>query len=85
MINRSLAIAIKARLNVPRAKRALAMARAWIGDISPPEVLTYTELETAQRFISGHAIFMRHWMEYWKDIEAEDSAVRGRVGLLPLG
>lgn len=68
----------------PQARRALEMARGWIGTISPREVLTYTEIETTRHFVAGHAIFMRNWMEYWKDVEAADSAVRGRVGMAPL-
>lgn len=67
-----------------RARRALAMARAWIGDISPPEVLSYTEIESARHFVTGHAIFMRNWMEYWNDVEAADSAVRGKVAMVPI-
>lgn len=71
-------------VNNPRAQRALEMARGWIGTISPREVLTYSEIETKRHFVAGHAIFMRNWMEYWKDVEAVDSAVKGRVGMVPL-
>ena len=71
-------------INNPQARRALAMARDWIGTISPRTVLTYSEIETTQDFVAGHAIFMRNWMEYWKDVEAPDSAVKGRVGMVPL-
>jgi len=71
-------------INNPQARQALEMARGWIGTISPPEVLSYTEFESSRRFVSGQAIFMRNWMEYWKNVEAPGSAVRGKVGMAPV-
>ncbi|MBK1648293.1 hypothetical protein CKO36_06685 [Rhabdochromatium marinum] len=71
-------------INNPQARQALHRARAWIGTISPPEVLDETEMDSIQRFRAGEAIFMRNWMEYWAHLEEADSPVRGRVGLAPL-
>lgn len=71
-------------INNAQARRALEMARNWIGSISPPEVLTYTEVDALWKFAAGHAIFMRNWTEYWKDVEAPDSAVKGRVAMVAL-
>lgn len=71
-------------INNPQARQALSRARAWIGEISPPQVLEETELESMQRFRAGEAIFMRNWMEYWAQLDEADSPVQGRVGMAPL-
>jgi hypothetical protein len=67
-------------VNNPQAQRALEMARGWIGTISPREVLAYSEIETARHFVTGRAIFMRNWMEYWKDVEARRLGGEGAGG-----
>jgi trehalose/maltose transport system substrate-binding protein len=71
-------------INNPQAHAALKMAQQWLGTISPPEVLTYTEAETALRFRAGHAIFMRNWVEYWSNVNDVGSPVRGVTAIAPI-
>ena len=69
------------------ARSALREAATWINDISPPGVLNYAEEEARALFQSGHAVFMRNWPYAWALANAQDSPVRGRVGIaaLPVG
>jgi trehalose/maltose transport system substrate-binding protein len=70
-----------------RAAEALALARSWIGGIAPEGVLNYAEEESRGVFQSGNAVFMRNWPYAWPLSQAEDSAIRGKVGVsaLPRG
>jgi trehalose/maltose transport system substrate-binding protein len=74
-------------VNNPNAAQALAEARSWIGKITPVGVLNYTEEESRGVFQSGNAVFMRNWPYAWPLLNAEDSPVRGKVGVavLPRG
>jgi trehalose/maltose transport system substrate-binding protein len=63
------------------AAEVLAMARGWIGRITPIGVLNYTEEEARGVFQSGNAVFMRNWPYAWPLLNAEDSPVRGRVAV----
>jgi len=74
-------------VNNPYAVQALALARSWIGKITPLGVLNYAEEEARGVFQSGNAVFMRNWPYAWPLLNAEDSPVRGRVGVavLPRG
>jgi trehalose/maltose transport system substrate-binding protein len=74
-------------VNNPRAAQALALARSWVGTITPVGVLNYAEEEARGVFQSGNAVFMRNWPYAWPLLNAEDSPVRGRVGVavLPRG
>lgn len=82
-------IAANGRITVdnPDARFALQRASDWIEIISPHAVLTSTETETLEQFAAGNAAFMRHWPYAWEELNAEDSRVRGKVGvaLLPKG
>ncbi len=82
-------IAANGRVTVdnPDARFALQRAGDWIEIISPQSVLASTESETLQQFAAGNAAFMRHWPYAWEELNAEDSRVRGKVGvaLLPKG
>lgn len=71
----------------PRAAVALAEAAGWIGTIAPFGVLNYAEEETRAVFQPGNAVFMRNWPYAWPLLNAEDSPVRGKVGVavLPRG
>jgi trehalose/maltose transport system substrate-binding protein len=63
------------------------MAAHWVGSISPPSVLSYTESDSLNAFRSGNAAFLRYWSSGYSLSNREDSAVRGRfsVALLPGG
>ena len=64
----------------PQAVQALQLAANWVGRISPTGVLNYAEEEARGVFQSGNAVFMRNWPYAWALLNAEGSAVRGRVG-----
>jgi len=62
------------------ALRALIMP----DQVSPPWVTTADEETARHVFAQGEAIFMRNWPYAWVLLNAEDSPVRGRVGVAPL-
>lgn len=74
----------KVTINNPQAVEALDRARGWIGTISPESVLNYTEEEARGVFQSGNAVFMRNWPYAWSLSQAEDSPVKGKVGVVAL-
>jgi len=48
-------------VNNPHTIRALRMAVRWLGAISPPSVLSYTESDSLNAFRAGNAAFLRYW------------------------
>lgn len=50
--------------------------------ISPPEVTTYTERETATKFQNGEAVFMRNWPFAWAEANAEGSKIRDEFDIV---
>jgi trehalose/maltose transport system substrate-binding protein len=70
----------------PPAIKAINRAADWIGTISPPAVLTYSEAEAREQFEQGHAVFMRHWPRAWHLSQLVES-LKGHVGVsvLPKG
>lgn len=73
-------------VNNEQAAHALRKAAGWVGSISPPTVLLYTESDSLQAFRSGNAAFMRYWSSGYNQI-ANSPGMRGRfdVTLLPCG
>lgn len=71
-------------VNNAAATRALELAKSWVRDISPPGILNYAEEDARGVFQSGNAIFMRNWPYAWALAQAEDSAVKDKVGVAPL-
>ena len=71
----------------PRSVQALTLAASWPERITPLGVLNYAEEEARGVFQSGNAVFMRNWPYAWPLLNAEDSPVRGQVGVavLPRG
>jgi multiple sugar transport system substrate-binding protein len=52
--------------------------------VSPPLVTTTIEEGTRHIFGNGRALFMRNWPYAWNLFNAENSPVRGKVGVAPL-
>lgn len=71
-------------VNNDKAARAFDMAKGWIGTISPKGVLGYKEEESRTVFQNGDALFMRNWPYVWQLSQAEDSPLKGKVGVAPL-
>jgi trehalose/maltose transport system substrate-binding protein len=71
-------------INNPQAAEALDVAAGWIDTIAPEGVLNYSEEEARGVFQSGNAVFMRNWPYAWALGNAEDSAVRGKIGVVAL-
>ena len=69
-------------VNNPQAVKALTMAAAWVGSISPKAVLNYGEEEARGVFQAGNAVFMRNWPYAWALAQKDDSAVKNRVGVV---
>ena len=71
-------------INNPNAVQALEIAASWVGDITPQGVLNYSEEEARGVFQSGNAAFMRNWPYAWPLANAEDSPIKGQVGVASL-
>lgn len=71
-------------VNNPLAVQALLTAKAWIGKISPPQVLDYAEYESRMVFQEGNAVFMRHWPFVWRPANSDDCPVKGKIGTAPI-
>ena len=74
----------KVSVNNPYAGRALETAAKWVGTISPKAVLNFAEEEARGVFQSGNAVFMRNWPYAWSVMSQDGSAVKGKVGVMPL-
>ena len=68
----------------PQAAAGLRQAAGWVDTISPPGILNYAEEESRGVFQAGNAAFMRNWPYAWALAQADDSTVRGKVGVAPL-
>jgi len=71
-------------VNNPAAVAALDEAASWVGNITPQGVLAYQEEEARGVFQAGHAVFMRNWPYAWALANAEDSPIKGKVGVTAL-
>ena len=74
-------------INNDQAVEALNLASTWVGSIAPEGVLNYAEEESRGVFQSGNAVFMRNWPYAWALGNAEDSPIKGKIGVsaLPKG
>src|SRR5262245_22780525 len=52
--------------------------------LSPPGVTTYKEEESRRLFQDGRAVFLRNWAYVWRLAQRDDSAVRGKIGVVPM-
>jgi len=66
------------------AAQALTQAASWVGAITPPGVLNYTEEEARGAFQAGDAVFMRNWPYALTLANRPQSAVAGKIGIAPL-
>ena len=71
-------------INNPQAAQALDKAAGWIGNIVPRGALGYMEEESRAVFQNGDALFMRNWLYAWVLTQDSSSAIKGKVGLMPL-
>ncbi|MBI2900207.1 MAG: ABC transporter substrate-binding protein [Planctomycetes bacterium] len=71
-------------LDRPEAVRALEWFAGTVKTISPEGVTTYQEEEARHAFQEGRAVFMRNWPYAWSRLQQEGSAVRGKVGIVPM-
>ncbi|MEK0085669.1 ABC transporter substrate-binding protein [Benzoatithermus flavus] len=74
----------KVTVDNDKAVRALTWAASTVGTIAPEGVLNYSEEESRGVFQSGNAIFMRNWPYAWALAQAEDSPIKGKIGVVPL-
>lgn len=66
------------------AVKALETARGWVGTISPPGVLSYTEEESRGVWQTGNAVFMRNWPYAYALGNSGDSPVKDKFDVAPL-
>ncbi|MBD2020145.1 ABC transporter substrate-binding protein [Leptolyngbya sp. FACHB-36] len=72
-------------LDKPEAIRAAEFLRSTITEgISPPGVTTYIEEDTRRIFQAGEAVFLRNWPYVWPLANADDSPLKGKVGIMPM-
>jgi trehalose/maltose transport system substrate-binding protein len=74
----------KVTVNNRNAAQALRLAASWIGAITPPGVLNYTEEEARGAFQAGDVVFMRNWPYALALANAPGSPVAGRIGIAAL-
>lgn len=69
-------------LDTPKAIQAATLLQKLLQqEISPDEVITYTEKDSLQRFLEGKTVFLRGWPYFWTTLEA--SALKGKVKIAP--
>lgn len=71
-------------LDRPASVAALTWMAGLVGAVAPRGVTAYQEEEARQAFQEGRAVFMRNWPYAWTPLQADESPVRGRVGLARL-
>jgi trehalose/maltose transport system substrate-binding protein len=71
-------------VNNPHAIGAWQRAARWVGSISPPSVVGYTEWDALNVWIAGDAAFMRNWPTAFVDSRAAESPIRDKFDVAPL-
>ena len=66
---------------------AFEQAAGWVGAISPPGVVDFTEGDSLSIWLAGNAAFLRYWSSGYSASSAADSAIAGQFGvaMLPQG
>ena len=77
----------KVTIDNKNARTILDAMRAQIGKITPKNVTTFQEDQTANGFVSGNAAFARNWPYMYSIAAGADSKVKGKfnVSVLPHG
>lgn len=57
---------------------------SWVGDIVPPDVVTYGEEEARSVWQAGNAAFMRNWPYAYNLGQAEDSVIKDKFSVGPI-
>jgi multiple sugar transport system substrate-binding protein len=72
-------------LDQPEAVQAINFLKSTMSEgVSPPGVTTYVEEDTRRFFQGGQAAFLRSWPYVWTLANAEDSKLKGKVGIQPM-
>ena len=71
-------------LNNPVAIQVIDRMASLMGTLIPEGVLNYEQEDCRGVFQSGKAVFMRNWPYAWGLLNAADSPVAGKVGIMPL-
>lgn len=70
------------KLDKEAAIEAIKFLRRMIDvGVSPPQVSTYTEENSLEDFQQGKAVFLRTWPNFWAKANADDSPIKGKVGM----
>lgn len=77
----------KVTINNPKAVAAVKTISGFVGTISPSAVTTYGEEEARNVWQAGDAAFMRNWPYAYALGEADNSPIKGKIGVaaLPAG
>ena len=67
--------------------QSLNRAASWVGRISPPGVIAYTEEDCVNIWLAGNGAFMRNWIYPYGAIHSPSSVVRDKTSVtqLPAG
>ncbi|MEZ4863227.1 MAG: ABC transporter substrate-binding protein [Caldilineaceae bacterium] len=71
-------------INNEYAAAAFDQAAGWVNTISPPGVVSYQEEDARGVWQAGNAAFMRNWPYAYSLGNAEDSAIKGNIAVVPL-
>ncbi|MCB0083651.1 MAG: ABC transporter substrate-binding protein [Caldilineaceae bacterium] len=71
-------------INNEYAAAAFDQAAGWVDTISPPGVVSYQEEDARGVWQAGNAAFMRNWPYAYSLGNADDSAIKGNLAVVPL-
>ncbi len=74
----------KVSINNDMAIKAIERAKGWVGKISPDGVTGFAEEDARNMWQAGNAAFMRNWPYAYKLGQADDSPIKGKIGVAPI-